>query len=173
MSSTGVEQLCVPHSLFWGGSKWPQDWLTSGTGQENKFQGLWDKQPVASFPDTSQAAFSDRSSSATHIMLSLTTVCYFSSEQSPFSDLTLFMCVFVVYSPRLDVQSSRTGPVTVLFMAFLCLAHGWHVLTGWLEGWMSGWLKTLKAGRKEGGKEGRRLSRLISISRWMEKMMDG
>lgn len=73
---------------------------------------------------TSQAAFSDRSSSATHIMLSLTTVCYFSSEQSPFSDLTLFMCVFVVYSPRLDVQSSRTGPVTVLFMAFLCLAHG-------------------------------------------------
>ena len=50
--------------------------------------------------------------------------------------------------PRLDVQSSRTGPV--LFMAFLCLAHGWHVLTGWLEGWMSGWLK---AGRREGGKE--------------------
>ena len=47
---------------------------------------------------TAHATFSDRSSSATHIMLSLTTACYFSSEQSP-SLTRPYSCVYLWFMP--------------------------------------------------------------------------
>lgn len=53
LSPPGVGQLCVPHSTFRVGSKWPRGWLTSGTSQENKLQGLWDQASVGSIPQSS------------------------------------------------------------------------------------------------------------------------